>query len=138
MLAMLPTVIVVAVTPVAVAPPLPPDGAWLPLAPHAPAPAAPGAAAEAWLAAAPPVLAAPVCAAVEPMPPPVGPLARPGVLDDEHGAVVVVVVLDDEDGLAVVVVVDLAPVDLAAVVVGVVVDEVDEVDAQPVELAPRA
>ena len=38
MLAMLPTVMVVAVTPVAVAPPLPPAGAWLPLAPQAPEP----------------------------------------------------------------------------------------------------
>src|ERR1700679_3364513 len=34
MLAMLPTVMVLAVTPVAVAPPLPPAGAWFPLVPQ--------------------------------------------------------------------------------------------------------
>jgi hypothetical protein len=34
MLAMFPTVMVVLVTPVAVAPPFPPAGAWFPLAPH--------------------------------------------------------------------------------------------------------
>src|SRR5579862_8132711 len=106
MLAMLPTVIVVAVTPVAVAPPLPPAGAWLPFAPHAPDPFDTPARVAG-------LAAAPVLPGWEPADPllPGVPDARPGPLDDAHG--VVVVVVDDADPDLGLVVVD----DLAAVVV---------------------
>ena len=72
MLAMLPTVMVVAVTPVAVAPPLPPAGAWLPLAPQGPRPEDRGRAAG-WRRGGAP-LVAPGCEPPD-EPPPGAPLA---------------------------------------------------------------
>src|SRR5580693_4014368 len=104
MLAMLPTVIVVAVTPVAVAPPLPPAGAWLPLAPHAPDPD--DTPARAAGLAAPPGPAVLGCNRLDP--PPAGPLASADPVE-EQGAVVVVVVDDAvvDFGFVVVVVVEV-------------------------------
>src|SRR5579863_95238 len=104
MLEMLPTVMVVAVTPVAVAPPLPPAGVWLPFAPHAPAPFDTPARVAGFAAAAPLL---PGWELEDPLLPG-EPAARPGELDDAHGAVVVVVldVVDADPDFAFVVVVE--------------------------------
>jgi hypothetical protein len=136
MLEMFPTVMVVAVTPVAVAPPFPPAGAWFPLAPQAPEPLDTPARVAGWLPAA--ALAVGECEPVDPVP--LGPEANPGVLDDEQGAVVVVVEVEldvedfeelDDFGLAVVDVVDEP--DFAAVVV-----VVEQFDVAPSACAPVA
>ncbi len=132
MLAMLPTVIVVAVTPVAVAPPLPPAGAWLPFAPHAPEPDDTPARAAGLAPPVPP----PVAPGLDPEEPPLpgAPLARAVPLD-EHGAVVVVVDVDAADFALVVVVVDF-DLDASAAVVVVVDDDVQSDAVDPRASAP--